>query len=198
MQVNLAYTWAHGRGYTDEDSGDGPGFFRIPRFYDRTYGDLNQDIRQNFQMTFIYETPFGKGQESAHRQPAGRDLGRMADQRPHERVYGHAVLCSRRIPAISMPQVLAQIADCLSDPRYVNDWEQRPVDRPRRVRAAGRALASALAAPIACAGPGLCTTWTWGSSASSSISEKVTLGVPRRGLQHDQHPSFRAAKQPEV
>ena len=30
LQLNLAWTWAHGRGYTGEDSGSGIGTFRIP------------------------------------------------------------------------------------------------------------------------------------------------------------------------
>lgn len=73
--VNLGYTWAHGRGFTDEDSGDGPGIFRIPRMYDRNYGDLNQDIRHNFQLTAIYDVPFGRGKRFLNDGPAAAILG---------------------------------------------------------------------------------------------------------------------------
>ena len=75
FQMNLAYTWAHGRGYAGEDSGSGPAFFRIPSYYHRTYGDLNQDIRQNFQMTAIYELPFGAGKPWLAGSALGKILG---------------------------------------------------------------------------------------------------------------------------
>jgi hypothetical protein len=60
-QVNFAYTWAHARGFTGEDSGAGTNTFRVPWLYNRMYGRLSQDIRHNFQFSSIAESPFGKG-----------------------------------------------------------------------------------------------------------------------------------------
>ncbi|MEZ5391969.1 MAG: TonB-dependent receptor [Bryobacterales bacterium] len=62
-QLNFAWTWAHARGYTSEDSGAGTNTFRIPWLYDRMYGRLPQDIRHNFQFSGIAESPFGKGKK---------------------------------------------------------------------------------------------------------------------------------------
>jgi hypothetical protein len=61
FQTNFAYTWAHTRAFTGEDSGAGTRFFGIPSTYDRMYGPAGQDIRHNFQFMGIYETPFGRG-----------------------------------------------------------------------------------------------------------------------------------------
>jgi hypothetical protein len=62
-QLNFAWTWAHARGYTSEDSGAGTNTFRVPWLYDRMYGRLPQDIRQNFQFSGIAESPFGNGKK---------------------------------------------------------------------------------------------------------------------------------------
>jgi hypothetical protein len=62
-QVNLAYTWAHARGFTGEDSGAGTNTFRVPWLYNRMYGRLGQDIRHNFQFSSIAESPFGRGKK---------------------------------------------------------------------------------------------------------------------------------------
>ncbi|MDE0104810.1 MAG: TonB-dependent receptor [Bryobacterales bacterium] len=118
FQMNLAYTWAHGRGFTDEDSGDGPGFFRIPRLYHRTYGDLNQDIRHNFQMTAIYELPFGPGKSMLTNSPLGKILGGWQFNGLWSSYTGtpFSVLAnSGDLNAAGS----SQIADCLSEPNYV-------------------------------------------------------------------------------
>ena len=64
-QVIMGYTWAHGRGYSAETSGAGPGpsatvTVGLPAYYQFNYGDLNRDIRHNLQVTAIFELPFGK------------------------------------------------------------------------------------------------------------------------------------------
>ena len=56
---------AHGRGYSAETSGAGPGpsatvTVGLPAYYQFNYGDLNRDIRHNLQVTAIFELPFGK------------------------------------------------------------------------------------------------------------------------------------------
>ena len=117
LQMNLAYTWAHGRGFTDADSGDGPGFFRIPRLYHRTYGDLNQDIRQNFQMTDVYELPFGRGKSMLADSPLGAVLGGWQLNGLFSAYTGtpFSVTASNNLSAAGS----SQIADCLSEPNYV-------------------------------------------------------------------------------
>ena len=118
FQMNLAYTWAHGRGYTDEDSGDGPGFFRIPRLYERNYGDLNQDIRQNFQATAIYDLPFGPGKSMLADSPLGKILGGWQLNGLMSLYTGtpFSATANNNINA----QGSSQIADCVSTPLRLN------------------------------------------------------------------------------
>ena len=61
---NLAYTWAHGRGYTSESSTAQPRV-RHPDYYWKNRGPLNGDRRHNLVMTNVYQLPFGKGQRFA-------------------------------------------------------------------------------------------------------------------------------------
>ena len=118
FQMNLAYTWAHGRGFTGEDSGAGIGFFRIPRFYHRGYGDLGQDIRQNFQMNAIYEVPFGKGKAMLTDGPLSKILGGWQLNWLMSAYTGtpfSVTASSRGLNAAGS----SQIADCISEPSYV-------------------------------------------------------------------------------
>ena len=78
IQLGFGYTWGHARAFTSEDSGAGTNRFAIPEFYHRMYGRANQDIRHNFQMTGIYETPFGRGKRWATSASAAPSSGRTA------------------------------------------------------------------------------------------------------------------------
>src|SRR5213593_3713952 len=83
-QVVIGYTWAHGRGYSAETSGAIPGAGTIsgitatvglPAYYRLNYGDLNRDIRHNFQTTGIFELPFGKDKPWAQTGPLSQIAG---------------------------------------------------------------------------------------------------------------------------
>jgi len=83
-QVVIGYTWAHGRGYSAETSGAIPGAGTIsgitatvglPAYYRLNYGDLNRDIRHNFQTTGIFELPFGKDKPWAQNGPLSQIAG---------------------------------------------------------------------------------------------------------------------------
>ena len=138
VQVNMAYTWAHGRGYAGEDSGSGPAFFRIPRFYQRTYADLSQDIRHNFQMTAIYETPFGKGKSMLADSPLGLILGGWQINGLMSAYTGTPFSISANSGDLNAAGS-GQIADCIGEPSYTKGGSNalwidpgafRPADRP--------------------------------------------------------------------
>ncbi len=116
--VNVGYTWAHGRGYTNEDSGGGPAFFRIPRLYHRTYGDLSQDIRHNFQMTAIYDLPFGRGKRYLADSPLGKILGGWQLNGLFSAYTGTPFSVQADSGDLNAAGS-GQIADCLAEPRYV-------------------------------------------------------------------------------
>ncbi len=71
---NLAYTWAHGRGYTAESSTAQPRA-RHPDYYWKNRGPLNNDIRHNLVITNAYELPFGRGKRFAQSGAAAAILG---------------------------------------------------------------------------------------------------------------------------
>ena len=117
--MKLAYTWAHGRGYAGEDSGSGPAFFRIPSLYHRTYGDLGQDIRQNFQMTAIYDLPFGKGKSMLADSALGKILGGWQINSLFSAYTGTPFSVQANSSELNAAGS-AQIADCVSEPTYAN------------------------------------------------------------------------------
>ncbi len=118
LNVNMAYTWAHGRGYTNEDSGASVGFFRIPRFYHRAYADLNQDIRQNFQMTAIYDLPFGRGKRFLSDSSLGKVLGGWQINGLMSAYTGTPFVIQANSGDLNAAGS-AQIADCVAEPVYL-------------------------------------------------------------------------------
>lgn len=118
LVVNVGYTWAHGRGYAGEDSGSGPAFFRIPRLYYRTYGDLSQDIRHNFQMTAIYELPFGRGKRYLTDGPLGKVLGGWQLNGLFSAYTGTPFSVQADLGELNAAGS-SQIADCIGEPNYV-------------------------------------------------------------------------------
>ncbi len=60
FHLAAGYTYAHGRGYTGETSGSTLNI-GVPYLYNFNYGSLSRDIRQNLQISWILESPFGKG-----------------------------------------------------------------------------------------------------------------------------------------
>ncbi len=124
VQMNFAYTWAHARGYTDEDSGDSPPFFRIPWEYHRLYADLNQDIRQNFQWSGVYELPFGKGKKWLTDGPAAWILGGWQLNNLVSIYTGTPFTVTANDGDLNAPPS-GQIADCIGEPRRLDVQSDR-------------------------------------------------------------------------
>ena len=119
---NLAYTWSHGRGYTDESSSAQPRA-RHPLYYGKNYGDLNEDIRHNFVLSNSFELPFGRGQKFATSGPAAAILGGW-------QVNALASLRTGRPSTATAPngslnsQGSSQYGDCLAPVRKIGKVEQ--------------------------------------------------------------------------
>ncbi len=64
--INVAYTWAHSRGYTDEASFTGL-YVNHPAYWSKNYGPTPNDIRHNLALTGATELPFGKNKRWATR-----------------------------------------------------------------------------------------------------------------------------------
>ena len=130
FQMNFAYTWAHTRAFTDEDSGDGPNRFGIPEFYSRAYGRANQDVRHNFQWTGIYESPFGKGKKYLNSGPGAWILGGWQ--------FNNLLSLYTGTPfSVTAPggdlnsQGLSQVADCIGKPNKLGNFrDQSPMYDP--------------------------------------------------------------------
>jgi hypothetical protein len=116
VQMGFAYTWGHARAYTNEDSGAGLRTFAIPTYYDRMYSRASQDIRHNFQMTGIYEAPFGKGKKWATSGPASWILGGWQLNNLISLYTGQPF--SVTAPSASLNAAASgQVADCIGEPR---------------------------------------------------------------------------------
>jgi hypothetical protein len=64
--LNVAYTWAHSRGFSDEASFTGL-YVNHPAFWSKNYGPTPNDIRHNLAITAASELPFGKNKRWATR-----------------------------------------------------------------------------------------------------------------------------------
>jgi len=119
---NLAYTWANGRGFTDESSSAQPRA-RHPEFYGKNYGPLNEDIRHNLVVSNAFELPMGRGHSFASSGPAAAILGGW-------QINALASLRTGRPSTATAPNGSlnsagsSQYADCLSPVRKTGTVEQ--------------------------------------------------------------------------
>ena len=118
LQMTVAHTWAHGRGFTNEDSGAGQRTFAIPWMYDRMYSDLGQDIRHNFQTTMVYDLPFGKGKAMLTDGPGAAILGGWQINGLFSAYTGTPFNATAPSGDLNANQS-GQVADCISEPNYV-------------------------------------------------------------------------------
>ena len=115
VQMGFGYTWGHARAFTTEESGAGLRTFAIPTYYDRMYSNADQDIRHNFQMTGIYEAPFGKGKKWATSGPASWILGGWQLNNLLSWYSGQPFTVTA--PGTSLNAAASgQVADCIGEP----------------------------------------------------------------------------------
>jgi hypothetical protein len=114
-QLGFNYTWGHGRGYSDEDSGDGPQRVRIPWLHDLNYGRLNQDRRHNFNMSFIAELPFGRGKRWAQEGVLNYLLGGWQFNGLLTRMTGRPFTVTDSDGTLNAPGS-SQFGDCIGTP----------------------------------------------------------------------------------
>ncbi len=119
---NLAYTWAHGRGYTSESSTAQPRA-RHPEYYWKNRGPLSNDIRHNLVVSNAYELPFGRGKRFAQQGVPAAILGGW-------QVNALAALYTGRPSTPTAPngslnsQGSGQYADCLAPWRKIGDPDE--------------------------------------------------------------------------
>src|SRR5437867_1014348 len=141
-QLILGYTWAHGRGYSAETSGAVPGpsatvTVGLPAYYRFNYGDLNRDIRHNFQATAIAELPFGKDKPWAQSGPLAQIAGGW------QMNFLFSAYSGTPFTAIADNSTLnssgsTQRADCSAEPRKLGDIHQWYDRSDFRVPTSGR------------------------------------------------------------
>ncbi len=116
---NLAYTWAHGRGYTSESSTAQPRV-RHPSYYWKNRGPLNNDIRHNLVITNTYELPFGRGKNFLQSGPAAALFGGWQVNALASFYTGRPA--TPTAPGGSLNAVgSGQFADCLAAPRKLGN-----------------------------------------------------------------------------
>ena len=62
LQLFSSYTWSKWMGLCCDENGDGQPEIPIPQYYHRNYARMPDDRTNNFQLSVIYQLPFGKNQ----------------------------------------------------------------------------------------------------------------------------------------
>src|SRR5260370_9605875 len=62
LQFFSSYTWSKWMGLCCDENGDGQPEIPIPQYYHRNYARMPDDRTNNFQLSAIYQLPFGKNQ----------------------------------------------------------------------------------------------------------------------------------------
>src|SRR5246127_717855 len=62
LQLFSSYTWSKWMGLCCDENGDGQPEIAIPQYYHRNYARMPDDRTNNFQLSVIYQLPFGKNQ----------------------------------------------------------------------------------------------------------------------------------------
>jgi len=62
LQFFSSYTWSKWMGLCCDENGDGQPEIPIPQYYRRNYAPMPDDHTHNFQLSAIYQLPFGKSQ----------------------------------------------------------------------------------------------------------------------------------------
>jgi len=119
-QIGMGFTWSHGRGYTDEDSGDSPKRIGIPWLYRNNYGRLDEDTGLNFQLTAMMELPFGAGKRFAQSGAAAKILGGWQVNTLVSRYRGRPFTVTDSGSTLNAPGS-SQFADCLSKPTKLGE-----------------------------------------------------------------------------
>ena len=119
---NVAYTWAHARGYTSEGSTAQPRI-RHPDHYQRNYGPLNQDIRHNLVITNTFALPFGRGKRLLNSGPGGAILGGWQFNSLTSMYTGRPSTPTAPTGSVNSA-ASGQVADCLAAPRKLGTPDQ--------------------------------------------------------------------------
>jgi len=119
FHVAAGYTYAHGSGYTSESSGASPQI-GIPYLYDRNYGLLTRDIRQNLNITWILESPFGRQKRWLQNGFAGKIAGGWQLSGVISAYNGQPFTVTASNTSLNAP-ASSQRANCNSTPTKLGD-----------------------------------------------------------------------------
>ncbi len=119
FHVAAGYTYSHGRGYTGETSGAIP-LIAIPSLYDFNYGALTRDIRHNLNITWILESPFGRGKRWLQDGFAGKVAGGWQLSGIISLYTGQPFTPSAANTSLNAA-ASTQRADCLGTPQKIGD-----------------------------------------------------------------------------
>jgi hypothetical protein len=122
MTMTFNYTWSHARGFGANDSGGGISIDH-PDYWQLNYGPMGIDYRHVFNMTGVWELPFGKGKQRLTEGAAAAILGgwqlnwagRMSTGRPTTPTAPGTLLNTSGS---------GQRADCIAPMRVIGDANQ--------------------------------------------------------------------------
>jgi hypothetical protein len=122
FQMQMSYTWAHGLGYTAENSVSSPRVSH-PQYWDKNYGSLSQDIRHNAVISAVAELPFGKGKRLAQTGVPAALLGGWQINALSRFSTGTPVTPTAPATTLNAPGS-SQFADCLGPVATIGERER--------------------------------------------------------------------------
>ena len=149
FQVGTSYTWSKSLGFTGENSGAAPSRVAIPYLYRLNYGLLSQDLRHNFQATWVGELPFGTGKRWAKGGPLAQIVGGWQINGLLSAYTGTPFTVSASDASLNAPGS-SQFADCIREPRRLNDireWYDKSTFVPVREARFGTCGVNSLSGP---------------------------------------------------
>jgi hypothetical protein len=75
LQFTAAYTWSQWMGVCCDERGDGAPQIEIPQYFNLNWSLMPDDRTNNFELSGVYELPFGKEKKMATSGPAAAILG---------------------------------------------------------------------------------------------------------------------------
>ena len=121
FQVNFAYTWSKAIGFCCNTGNDGGPAIMARAYIDRNRTVMPFDRPHNFQSTFVYEVPFGKGKKFATSGPASWMLGGWQINGLFSKYSGSPFTANSDGASLNLPGS-TQTADVLGTPIQLGNY----------------------------------------------------------------------------
>jgi hypothetical protein len=123
FQTSVSYTFSKALGYantTATNGATGTPPVAIPAFYSKNYGPMQTNIPQNFQVTAVYQLPWGKGRPWLNSGVASKILGCWQLSGLFSAYSGLPFTVTGSVTSLNAP-FSSQFGDCLAPASYTGN-----------------------------------------------------------------------------